>query len=264
MPIGIGTAIGLGSSLLGGLLSSNATSNAAGEANAANQAAISEARARATQGYTTNKGTIAQTGVTAGGYIDQGYGTTKEMFRPLIADGDQARTYYNNAAGINGEPARDQYMQQLMARPEYAAARDLSTRQMQQQYGSKLGSGAFARSLQKKDMEYANTNIDRDLSRVKPIVDTGNQARYQQANAATNWGNNQAQNTWKTGEGFVGNENAFTGHMMNAALASGSSNASQARADGNSQAQLFSGLGNAFGAAFGGVKNQAPFSSIFS
>lgn len=266
MPLTIGTALGLGSTVLGGLLSSSSKDDAAAGANDANQTAINEAKARAAIGYGQNTATIQRTGENARSYIDQGYEDTKAAFKPIIDQGDQARQYYGDATGLNGEGSRDAYIKKLLARPEFAAARELVMKQQQQQFGSKLGSGAFARAMAKKDLEYANTSIDRDLSRIKPVVDAGNQARWQGANAATNYGNNQGANEWKVGTTSIQNENAFTDNMMNAALASGASNASFARSQGDSDAALFSGLGNAFAAAFGGSTGTAkqPFSSIFS
>lgn len=266
MPLSIGTALGLGANVAGLLFGSDAASQAAADANAANQTAINEAKARAAIGYGQNRATIARTGDAARGYIDRGYDETTKQFAPLITDGDAARTYYNSATGINGEAERKRYLDNLMARPEYAAAREAAMGAMRQQYGNKLGSGAFARALQKRDMEFANTNIDRDLSRVKPVVDAGNQARYQQASAATGFGTNQASNEWKVGNAEVNNENAFSDNMMNAALASGSSNASMARSQGQSDSAFWSSLGAAAGTAFGGSSGVArqPFSSIFT
>lgn len=268
MPIGLGTALSLGSTLVGGLLSSNAASNASGQANQANQAAIADARERAGVGYLANQRTIGQAGNQSQGYLDQGYNDTKNLFQPMIDNGNKATGTYMNATGLNGEVARNGYVNNLMGRPEYQAARDLATQQVGQQYSGKLGSGAFARSLQRRDLEYANQGIDRDLARIKPIMDTGNQAQYQQANAATNFGNNSATNTWKTGSSAMSNENAYTDNMMNAALASGASNARTARDQGASDAGLYSGLGNAFASAFGGTGQTGglnrPLSSLFS
>lgn len=266
MPLSIGTALGLGANVAGLLFGNDAANSAAADANAANQAAINEAKARAAIGYGQNKSTIQRTGDAARGYLDEGYQRTTDRFAPLIADGDKAREYYSNATGINGEDARKRFLEALMNRPEYAAAREASMGAMKQQYGSKLGSGAFARALQKRDMQFANENIDRDLSRVKPIVDTGNQARYQQATADTGFGTNQASNEWKIGNADVNNENAFTDNMMNAALASGSSNASLARSQGQADSSFWGALGSAAGAAFGGSTGvgRQPFSSIFS
>lgn len=266
MPLSIGTALGLGANVAGLLFGNDASSNAASEANAANQAAINEAKVRAAIGYGQNTNTIKRAGGAARGYIDKGFDQTTQQYAPLIADGDRARGYYNNATGVNGEVERRKYIEQLLARPEYAAAREASMGAVKQQFGSKLGSGAFARALQKRDMEFANTNIDRDLSRVKPVVDAGNQARNQQAQAGTVWGSNQASNEWKTGNADINNENAFSDNMMNAALSSGASNASLARSQGQSDSAFWSGIASAAGSAFGGAGGVAkqPFSSIFS
>lgn len=265
MPIGLGTALSLGSTVVGGLLSSSSSSNAASAANAANQEAIAQAKQRAAEGYATNKSTIQQAGSRSQGYLDNGYSDTRALFQPLMANGDAATKTYMDASGLNGEVARNGYVNTLMGRPEYQAARDLATQQVGQQYSGKLGSGAFARSLQRRDLEYAQQGIDRDLARIKPIMDNGNQARLQQANAATNFGNNSASNTWKTATSDLSNENAFTDNMMNAALASGASNARTARDQGASDAGLYSGLGNAFASAFGGTgQTSRPISTLFS
>jgi hypothetical protein len=261
MPIGVGSIISAGA----GLLSSGAKSDGASAANAANQQAIAEAQKIAQQGYDANKGYINQYGTEARGHLEKGYADTTEQFRPMIDQGDKARDYYGRATGLQGEEARNGYVNDLMARPEYSAARDLATRQTQQMYGNKLGSGAFARSLQKRDMEFANNNIDRDLNRVKPILDTGNQARFQQGNAATNFGNNMAGNSWRVGNAFISNENRLVDANVNLAGARGQSNAANAQAQGNADAQMFSGLGNAFGSAFGGGSGGGTkLSSFFS
>jgi hypothetical protein len=266
MPIGVGSLLGLGSSIIGGLSSSGAQKDGASQANAANQQAISEAKKIAQEGYDKNNTTIGNTGQAARGYLQTGYNETKDQFRPIIETGDQARGVYANATGLNGEEARGSYVNNLMARPEYAAARDLATRQTQQQYGNKLGSGAFARSLQRRDMEFANKNIDTDLNRMRPLLDQGTQGRGAMAQAATNYGNNQGANEWKIGNSLISNQNKLTDSNINLASASGANNAANATAQGNADANAFSGISNAFSSAFGGGGNNGgtKLSSFFS
>ena len=251
MPVGIGTIISAGASIFGSIAGSGAQASGASGANAANQKAIEEAKKRAETGYGTNKETITKTGAESQGFLNQGRERAVNAFDPMIKQGDQARTYFGNATGLNGEDARNQYYQTLMNRPEMLGGRQLAMEQTQQQYGSKLGSGAFARSLQDRDRKYAADGIDRDLSRVKPLMDAGNAARGTMGQLEMAHGNNSATNSWKTGGAFINNENKFTDNMMNAALASGASNARNARDQGNAQAGMYSGIANAFG-SFGG------------
>jgi hypothetical protein len=266
MPIGVGTLLSAGASIAGSLASSGAQRDGAAAANAANQQAIAEARKIAQEGYDKNNVTIDRTGTAARGYLQTGYDETKDQFRPIIDAGDRTRDIYANATGLNGEEARGGYVNNLMARPEYQAARDLATRQTQQQYGNKLGSGAFARSLQRRDMEFANKNIDTDLNRMRPLLDQGTQGRGAMAQAATNYGNNQGANEWKIGNATLSNQNKLTDSHINLASASGANNAANATAQGNADANAFSGITNAFGSAFGGGGNNGgtKLSSFFS
>lgn len=260
--MGIESFIGPGIGLLGNLLGSNAASNAASQASAAQQAAIAQALAQAQTGFNANQGTIGNTGTGASGSLNQGYQGATDALQPMRTAGDAARGYYANATGVNGEDARNNYMQQLMARPEYQAANNYAAQGVQQQYGNKLGSGALARAMQTRQTQFAQSYANNDLKNVEPLVKSGDQASALQAANAQQLGTNQASNTWKTGNAFVGNQNALTNDYMQGALARGNVAANQATTQGQIDQNAFSNIGNTVGRVLGGVNGTNSFSAF--
>lgn len=101
------------------------------------------------------------------------------QINPMITEGDAARSRYNQAVGIDGEAARSAYVNDLLKRPEFTAARDRALRSYQDRYGAagKSGSGAFYRGLQQTDLENATNYINTDLARLSPTVQAGTTAR---------------------------------------------------------------------------------------
>lgn len=260
--MGIEALIGTGASLLGNLASSNAASNAASQASAAQQAAISEALAQAQKGFDANQGTITGTGAGAGEFLRQGYQGATDALTPVIGAGANARQYYADATGVNGEDARTAYMRRMMDRPEYKTANNYALQQAQQQYGNRLGSGAFARAMQTRQTQFAQGYVNNDLKNVEPLVKSGDQASALQAANAQQYGTNQASNTWKTGNAFISNQNNLTNDYMQGALARGSVAANAATTQGQIDANAFANIGNTVGRLIGGVNGASSFGSF--
>jgi len=254
--------LGAGASLLGNLFASNSASNAASSAAAAQQGAITDALGHAQTGFNANQSTIRNTGGAGSQYLDSGYSGAKDALDPMIQAGGKARDYYANATGVNGEDARSAYMKQLMSRPEYAAANNYAMQGVQQQYGNRLGSGALARSMQTRQTQFAQGAVNNDLKNVEPLVQAGNQAGALQASNAQQLGTNQAANTWKTGNAFVGNQNALTNDYMQGALGRGNVAANQATTQGQLDSNAFSNIGNTVGRLIGGTNGASAFTAF--
>lgn len=254
--------LGAGAGLLGNVFGSNSASNAASTAAAAQQAAIAKALEQAKAGYDANQGTIAGTGRTAQDALNAGFSGATSALDPMATAGDKARGYYETAAGLNGEDARSNYVQQLMARPEYQAANKYATSQVQQQMGNRQGSGALARALQNRQTQFAQSYINNDMTKVEPLMKSGDQARALQAANAQQQGTNSAANTWKTGNAFIGNQNALTNDYMQGALGSGNVSANLATTQGQIDQNAFSNIGNTVGRVLGGVNGVNSFSAF--
>jgi hypothetical protein len=247
-----------------GLLAANQTSSAIQSASDQSQAGRERAIGIAQQNATTNKGIIDAAGSASQSYLQGGFQGATNTLQPLVTMGDNALGYYQNATGLNGEAARNAYVQQLMARPEYAAARDRTTQEVQQRYGNKLGSGAFARSLQQRDREYAEQGIDRDLGRVRPLVSDGNRARTAMAGLSVDAGNAFSRNAWNTADRAVDNNNQITNAASGAAVANGLTQANATIAQSNAFQTAAQGIGNAFGQAAGSNASQQYLRNLFS
>lgn len=254
--------LGTGASLLGSLFSSNSASNAASSAASYQRSAIKEALEYAKAGYNANQTTIQNTGNTAQTALNAGYTGAEAALQPTVTAGDTARDYYSTAAGLNGEDARSAYVQKLMARPEYQAANNYASSQVQQQYGNKLGSGALARSLQNRQTQFAQSYINNDMNKVEPLIKSGNEARALQAANAQQQGTNSAQNMWKTGNAFINNQNTLTNDYMQGALGTGNVNANQATTQGQIDSSTFSNIGNTVGRLIGGVNGTNSYSAF--
>lgn len=256
------TLIGTGAGLLGNLFGSNSASNAASSAAAAQQAAITKALEQAKAGFTANQGTIAGTGLASQDALNAGYRGAESALQPVAQSGDRARDYYSTAAGLNGEDARSNYVEQLQGRPEYQAANKYATSQVQQQYGNRQGSGALARALQNRQTQFAQSYINNDMKNVEPLMKSGDQARALQAANAQQQGTNSAQNTWKTGNAFINNQNALTNDYMQGSLGSGNVSANLATTQGQIDQNAFSNIGNTVGRLLGGVNGVNNFSAF--
>ena len=257
--MGLETLIPAGLSLLGNIfgasVGANAASGAANTASAAQQAAITQALARAQTGYDANQATIKTGDANSTGYLNQGFQGATSALSPLINRGDRASTYIANATGVNGEDARNAYMQQLQARPEYQAANNYAAQGVMQQNGAQQNSGALARAMQTRQTQFAQQYANNDINNVEPLARAGDQASGLQAANAQAYGNNQAQNTWKTANAFTGNENNLTTEYMNGAISRGNVSANNAITNGQIDQNLYSSIGNAFGRTFGGNNN---------
>lgn len=249
-----------GASLLAANNTSNAVQSAADQTTAAREKAIAIAIANAA----ANKTTVEGAGANARSDLSTGFDRARTELQPLVSMGDDALRYYRGATGLDGEDARSAYIERLMARPEYAAARKASMDQVGQQYGRKLGSGAFARSLQERDRQYAEQGIDRDLSRVRPLVSDGNKARSAMAGLSVDAGNAFARNDWGIADRLTDNNNAITNAAAGAAVANGLTNANATIAQNNAFSSAMSGIGNAFGQALGTNQSQQFLRTNFS
>jgi hypothetical protein len=133
-----------------------------------------------------------------------------------------------------------------MASPTYTAGANAATQATQQQYGNKLGSGAFARALQNNQTQYAQSYVNNNLQQIGGVMNAGNQARGAQGAMDMQNGTNQAGNSYWAGNANISNQNKLTDAFMNAALGSGASNAQNARANGQVDANTWGSVGNAF------------------
>jgi hypothetical protein len=250
MPSGIGSIISAGTSLLG----AGAQKGGNDSANAANQAAIAEAKAQAQKGFDANTGTIKDTKAESGAAYRDAYGKATGQYTPIIDRGDNAYNQYADLSGLNGTQAQQQSQNNMMASPVYTTGATQATQQTQAQYGNKLGSGAFARALQDNQTRYAQQYTNNQLQQYAPVMQAGNQARGAQAGTDMKYGDNAAGNSYWAGNANISNQNKLTDAFMNAALGSGASNAQNARANGQADAGAFGAVGSAFSSAFGGNK----------
>jgi len=246
------------------LLAANKTSGAIQSASDQSQAARERAIAIAQENAKVNKGLIDAASTESKDYLQGGYTGAQQTLQPLVTMGNRALDYYQTATGLNGEDARSAYVERLMARPEYTAARRQASDAVAQQYGSKLGSGAFARSLQERDRQYAEQGIDRDLNRVRPLVSDGNRARTAMAGLSVDAGNAFARNTWGTADRSMDNNNQVTNAAAGAEVANGLTQANATIAQGNAFASAAQGIGNAFGQAVGSNTGQQYLRNLFS
>jgi hypothetical protein len=208
------------------------------------------------------------------GYADQGV-TAAGRTEGYAEDGRRASDYYNTAVGLDGEQARTGYVQGLMERPEYQAARDKAMRAVQARYGAagKGGSGAMYRALQRTDAENTSNYIDRDLSRVRPVMQTGiaandrlfgvgvganssidNQARLadqQIASTKINLGTSLASNSIGLGNALAGNQDQYTTSVVNANSGAAATTANAALMSGAAWGNAFGGLSSALGSYAG-------------
>lgn len=249
-----------GASLFAANRNASAIQSASDQSQAGRERAIQIAQANAE----TNKGLIDAAGKQSMEFLQGGYQGGQQQLQPLVSMGDQALDYYKTATGLNGEAARSAYVQQLMQRPEYAAARRQASDAVAQQYGGKLGSGAFGRALQDRDRQYAEQGIDRDLNRVRPLVSDGNKARTAMAGLSVDAGNAFARNTWGVSDRGTDNNNQITNAAAGAAVANGLTQANATIAQSNAFNSAAQGIGNAFGQAVGSNSGQLSLRNLFS
>lgn len=211
------------------------------------------------------------------GYADQGV-TAAGRTEQYADDGRRAADYYNTAAGLNGEQARDGYVSGLMRRPEFEAARDKALREVRARYGAagKGGSGALMRATQRTDAENTSNYIDRDINRVRPIMQTGVAANdrllgvgvgannilnsqgaladQQIASTKMNLGTSLASNSIGLGNALAGNQDQYTTSVVNANSGAAATTANAALSTGAAWGNAFGGLSRALGSYGGGQK----------
>lgn len=239
----------VGASLVGGLFQKSAND----KANSIAQNNANQSREIVQQAYEQNQGLINSGYDRAQGYVIDGAQGAESELRGYADDGQQAWDRYNQAAGLDGEAQRQRYVDDIMRRPEFEAARSKALREVQARYGAagKGGSGAFYRGLQRTDLENSQSYIDRDMARLRPTMSQGALASQQIGSMKLNTGTALSSTEIGRTNSLVNNNNNFASSNININSGAASSASQNAQANGQLIGGAFNSLGKALGSFAG-------------
>lgn len=234
---------------------------------AALNAATPQAQGEINAGYDTARGDIgtAVTGAkgsintgfdTARGDINTNYGRAQGTYEdylarsgrtlnPMIATGDQARSMYSDALGINGSDARKAfYDTNITGNDTFAYADELAAKQLQAKLNANGVTGGRAGSmLVRQGAQRIEDRTNSYLDRLKGVSDQGGAYRGQLAGYEQNTGQNIASLQTRQGDTLANLEQNRGTSLAGVDQWGGSQNANLATGRGQALANLT--MGNA-------------------
>lgn len=234
---------------------------------AALNAATPQAQGEINAGYDTARGDIGNAATSAKGSLNQGYDTargdinanygraqgtyenyldkSRTTLNPMIASGDQARSMYGDALGMNGSAARQSfYDTNVTGNSTFNYADDLASKQLQAKLNANGVTGGRAGSMMvRQGAQRIEDRTNQYLDRLNGQATQGAQYRGQLAGYEQNTGQNIAGLQTRQGDQLSGLEQNRGQNLAGVDQWAGGQNANLATGRGRDLSNLT--MGNA-------------------
>lgn len=163
------------------------------------------------------------------GYNDsQGYyGKAYDLYSPYAQSGQQASTMYNNALGINGQAAQQQFMNNYASSDPFRQANaDYTTNTLLRNYRANglLDSGASQLATARANLQQGSQDYNNYLNRLQGVGQTGYNATSsqagiygQQGQTAMGYGQQRAAGDISYGNAMAASENTGINNLLSLA-----------------------------------------------